>query len=148
MLNKLLGIKGQIVTLKWHKDCKTKKSVLEHIEKNTTAKCIRIGCGYDNLSAVKEGRENGTLPEENAGLAPSLEWEVYPTIIRNKNTGKRYVRVELMPNSKFESEFFMDGASVNKADIEEKLLASEKSRGSMPTVMNIPLENITEVVCG
>lgn len=148
LLERIMNVKGQIVTLKWNKTCKTKKSCEDTITKDTIAKCVRIGCGYDNLSVVKEGRENGELPTENAGLPASLEWEVYPTLLRNKFTGKQFVRVETMSNSIFNSNFYKNGREVSKESILDVLLASEKSRGERPVVMNIPLENITELVCG
>lgn len=39
----------------------------------------------------------------------------------------------------------MNGKVVNKADIEQYMLASEKSKGAMPVVFNIGVENITDI---
>ena len=145
--NAITGIKGQFVSLKWHKTCSTYKNVTENIEKETQAHSVRIGAQYENMQAVKEGRENGNLPSENTGLR-GLEWEVYPYILKNPKTGKEFLRIETTEASTFSSEFFMDGQDVDKESILDKLTANEKkSNDTRPIVMNIPLENILEINC-
>lgn len=143
----ITNVKGQFVSLKWRKVCSTYKNVTENIEKETSAHSVRVGAQYDNMSVVKEGRENGILPTENAGLK-GLEWEVYPYILKNPKTGREFLRIETTETSTFSSEFFMDDEPIEKKYILDKLTASEKnSRGIRPTVMNIPLDNILEVKC-
>lgn len=146
ILNKILSKHGQFTALTWKRKCKTYKGVEDTIEKQTSAHTIRIGCSYDNITATKLGRTDGSLPKENAGLN-GLEWVKYPTLLVNPKTGKQFVRIELVENSKFTTTFYENSTKVEKSSILDKLVASEKSNRSTerPLVMNIPLESIIEI---
>jgi hypothetical protein len=41
--------------------------------------------------------------------------------------------------------YTVNGREVNKADVEQYFLASEKSKGDMPVVMNIKLDTIAYI---
>ena len=79
----------------------------------------------------------------NTGLK-GFEWVNYPTILQNAK-GDKYVRIETNSNTRFESVYRVNGKEVNKADIEQYFLASEKSKGELPVVMNIKIDNISYI---
>ena len=140
-----LNKKGQFASAEWSRPCKTLKSCEHEIVKKTIANNIRIGANYENLQTTKDGRADGTLPSENQGLK-GLEWVNFPVILRNPKTSRYFIRLETTKNSKFKTQYFIDGRETTKAEIEHYLQASEKnSSGEMPTVMNIGFDTITSL---
>jgi uncharacterized alpha/beta hydrolase family protein len=69
----------------------------------------------------------------------------YPYIKTSVKTGKQYAVLTLNKNSKFDTVYTLNGKEVPKAEVEQYLLASEKSKGEMPSVLNIGLDTITEI---
>ena len=139
----LLTRKGQIVTLKTVRELKMKKgaAVVSKISRFQA----RIGCNYDNLAAVKEKREDGTLPSENQGL-PWGEWLVPNYVIEHK--GKLYFRCTAVHNdsSVREATFIDDKGNVITKEVAlENALSSEKSDREELDVFNIVVDNIVEV---
>ena len=133
--------KGQFASAEWSRPCKTLKSCKHEIIKRTVATNVRIGANYENLQTTKDGRADGTLPSENQGLR-GLEWVTFPVVLRNPKTERQFIRLETAKNSKFSTQYFIDGRETTKAEIESLLQASEKSSGEMPTVMNIGVDTI------
>lgn len=74
-----------------------------------------------------------------------MEWVKFPLILKSTKTGKLYLRLSLSKKSKFTTEWTCDDVAVMKSLIEENLLSSEKSHGDMPEVINVALENITDI---
>ena len=108
---------------------------------------MRIGAQYDALKSVQIAKGVNDTNEAhalNTGLK-GFEWENYPTILKSTKTGAQYVRVETNNNTKFESVYRVNGREVNKTDVEQYFLASEKSKGDMPVVMNIKLDTISYI---
>lgn len=133
--------KGQFASAEWSRPCKTLKSCNHEIVKRTIANNVRIGANYENLQTTKEGRADGTLPSENQGLR-GLEWVNFPVVLKNPKTDRQFIRLETAKNSKFITQYFIDGQETSKDEIETYLQASEKSSGEMPTVMNIGIDTI------
>lgn len=143
IIEKALNKKGQFATIAYCRQCKTLKSCNDIILKSTRAKNIRIGAGYDNLKSTIEGRENGTLPAENAGLN-GMQWIKYPVLLQGKSS--QYIRLETSKNTIFETAYYKNGNLVDKKDIENLLFSSEKkSSGEIPTVLNIKVDNIVGI---
>ena len=141
-----LSKKGTFATVKYTKTCKVLKNS-PVITKTTKIFNARIGCSYDNLKIVKENRGVETNAESralNQGLR-GMSYVVYPTILKSDKTGKEYVRLETNKNTRFETVYMVNGKEVPKAEIENYLQSSEKKTGEMPTVMNIGLDDITEI---
>lgn len=139
-----LGKKGTFATVEYTRPVKVKKGCPVEIKKTTVARNVRIGAQYDALKSVQiaKGVSNTKEAHEvNTGLK-GFEWENYPTILKSTKTGAQYVRVETNSNTRFESVYRVNGKEVNKADVEQYFLASEKSKGEMPVVMNIKLDTI------
>lgn len=146
IIKKALEKKGQFATVDYERKCKTLKNAPD-IYKHTKAYNVRIGAEYDALKTTLENKGVDNKEEAHAlnqGLN-GMEYEIYPIILKGKND-RKYVRIETAKNTRFETQYFMNGSKVSKADIEMYLQASEKkSGGDLPTVMNIGLDTITEI---
>ena len=127
------------------KELKTRKGVTDCVEKLTSI-VVRGGIDYDNQALVKEGREDGTLPEENAGL-PWGQWVNFPYHIEHKGTD--YVRFYSASGLAFEPkvEYFLNGEMVDKATIQPLCLASEfPNRQDAPLAMTVKCENVKAIL--
>lgn len=146
IIEKALAKKGTFATVQYSRPVKVKKGS-PMITKVTKARNIRIGAQYDALKAVQVAKGVANTQEAhevNTGLR-GFEWDIYPTVLHSIKTNEQYIRIETNSNSKFDTTYIMDGKVVNKADIEQYMMASEKSRGEMPVVMNIGVKNITDI---
>jgi hypothetical protein len=146
IIEKALAKKGTFATVQYSRPVKVKKGS-PMITKVTKARNIRIGAQYDALKAVQVAKGVANTQEAhevNTGLR-GFEWDIYPTVLHSIKTKEQYIRIETNSNSKFDTTYIMDGKVVNKADIEQYMMASEKSRGEMPVVMNIGVKNITDI---
>lgn len=136
--------KGQFAGMTWQKDLPTRKGVQHKVSKVSQA-VVRFGVEYENLKSTKEGREDGTLPEQNTGL-PWGQWKQYPYIIENK--GNEYLRCTLGANNKIKTSYFIDGNPATKEEVQVICLKSAFSSGAPQSVMNINVENITTLHTG
>lgn len=136
--------KGTIRTLTYSRPMKTRKGVEDIITKTTTMQ-VRFGVRYDNMASTKEGRANGTLPAENAGLAPSLRWVDDNFIVNTKN-GNMLLRVAFANGNKTVTKYYKNGVEVEKTAIMPLCLASETASKTAPSVMSIGVEKIISVI--
>lgn len=140
----LFALKGQIVTLRTMKDCKMRKGEAL-IVKDSTFQC-RVGVNYDNIANVKEKREDGRLPEENAGL-PWGQWVegLFPYVIEHK--GSYYFRCTMLHNehSIHKRRFLRNGIEVSVDEAKAACLASEFKDMSDNDVFCVRVENIMEI---
>jgi hypothetical protein len=142
-----LSKKGTFATVEYSRPVKVKKGCPVEITKTTVARNVRIGAQYDAMKSVQLAKGVQTTAEAhelNTGLK-GFEWVNYPTILKSTKTGANYVRVETNSNTRFESVYRVNGKEVNKADVEQYFLASEKSKGEMPVVMNIKMDSISYI---
>ena len=142
MLELLMSRKGQIVTVTTTRPVRMKKGQAE-VMKTSQFQC-RVGVNYDNIAAVKEGRANGELPAENAGL-PWGEWLEFPYTIGHK--GETYVRCTMLNNGFRRAPVFAlaDGTEVDKETVRLGALASEFREGDDNAVFNIKVSSLVEV---
>ena len=141
-----LSKKGTFATLEYSRPVKVKKGCPVEITKTTVARNVRIGAQYDAMKSVQlaKGVTNTTDAHKlNTGLK-GFEWVNYPTLLQNAK-GDKYVRIETNTNTRFESVYRVNGREVNKADVEQYFLASEKSKGELPVVMNIKMDSINYI---
>lgn len=143
--------KGSNVRAVWHKALKTRKGVEDVVEKVTSV-VVRGGIDYDNMKVVKEGREDGSLPAENAGL-PWGEWAEFPVHITHKGTD--YARfypasgIDISTGNGFvpHVEYFLNGRRAEKTEIESLCLASEfPKRDEEPLCFTIKADNVTAIL--
>lgn len=138
----LMGRKGQIVTITAIRSMKTRKGVLGEILKRSTFQA-QVGINYDNKATVKEKRESGELPAENAGL-PWGKWETYPYVI--EHNGKRYFRFYTVKNDfQRKVSYFLNGAEVAKETIESLCLSSEFREKENLDTFTFPLDGIESI---
>lgn len=119
--------KGANIWVEWERSVKFKKAYDGLPMTKRTRMLCRIGINYDNKAEVKDGRANGELPAQNAGLR-GFEWDTFPTLLKATKTGLLYIRLEsgtfCAPTT---TEFRLaTGEVVVKADYEHAMLASEK----------------------
>ena len=142
-----LAKKGKFATVEYARPCKTLKGSPE-ITKLTKAYNVRIGAEYDALKSTLENKGVETKAEAhelNNGLR-GMEYIEYPVLLKGLKNGKTYIRLETAKNTRFETTYLVNGKPTNKAEIEEFLQASEKSKsGELPSVMNIGAENILKI---
>ena len=137
--------KGSNLSAIFTKTLKTRKGIESKVEKITRI-VVSSGKNYDNQKVVIEGREDGTLPAENAGL-PWGEWVEFPYHISHK--GSDYVRFYPPSGINFQPkvEYFLDGVQVDKSQIQHLCLASEfPNRTEAPLAMTVKAENVKEIL--
>ena len=135
---------GEFHTVEWNKELKTRKGIDAVVTKNTVGKALRVGVAYDNKQAVKTKRELGILPTENKGL-PYGTWRAFPYLI--KHNGKLQLRVTTAQNTRFLTEYFINGVKAERKDIVELVLKSEIGNGDEKQidVFNLKIENIIAI---
>ena len=140
-VHRLMGLRGQLASLRTVRPIKVRKGRAE-ILKDSTFTC-RVGVNYDNIAVVKEGREDGSLPAENAGL-PWGEWLVFPYVIAHK--GNHYFRCTAVHNDNAIPRviYSRNGVEITKAEAMVDGLASEfyEKEGE---VFTVKVESITEI---
>jgi hypothetical protein len=142
-VNYLLAKKGQIVSFHTVRDMKVRKGQ-DPIQKESWF-LARVGVAYDNIQNVKDKREDGRLPEENAGL-PWGQWLEFPYVIGHK--GEEYVRCSTLKNSKVKGRvvYTRHGVEISRDEAVRACLASEfKERNDDSDVFNIKASSILEV---
>lgn len=143
--------KGQNLNAVFGKELKTRKGVSDLVEKVTTL-TIRGGIDYENTKAVQEGREDGSLPSENAGL-PWGQWVQFPYHIAHKETD--YCRfypasgVDISTGGEFvpHVEYYLNGELTTKQVIEPLCLASEfPKHNEKPLCYTIKADNVKAIL--
>lgn len=145
-------LKGQNIRVKWVRPVKVKKGQTVYF-KETSGK-FSAGFPYDNMGKVQEGRENGELPSENAGL-PWGHWMDFPYLIGHK--GKIYIRLyppsenrsmkenvkKSIPKVRF---LTADGVEVSPEVVKAAALASEfPKEKTEPLCFTVDADNIVEI---
>jgi hypothetical protein len=141
-ITELLNKKGQFVSLGTKRPLKVKKGQTP-IEK-VSQFVARIGVEYDNMQSVKDKRESGELPEENAGL-PWGEWVKYPYLISHKN--EFYIRCSTTKNGsqKAKTHYYREGLEISIDDAKSAALASEFREKDNLDVFTIKVSSIIEI---
>jgi len=85
--------KGANIVCEWKRPCKIyKRGEQADIEKHVRT-VGRVGIDYDEMQEVKQGRAEGSLPAENAGLPAWQKWVVFPFLLAHKTKGTKYIRL-------------------------------------------------------
>ena len=143
MLDTLMQRKGQIATITTERPLRVRKGQ-PPITKISTFQC-RVGVDYDNIQTVREKRESGELPEENAGL-PWGKWITFPYVI--EHSGTYYFRcTRIRNNFRPRTTYIREGAIISREEAEAAALASEfRQTESDNEVFNIKVSSIRDVV--
>lgn len=141
----LAAHKGQNLPVVFERPLKTRKGVEDVIVKRSRV-IVRGGIQYDNMAIVIEGRDNGTLPAENAGL-PWGEWVSFPYHIAHK--GQDYARFYGASGLDFSAhvEFYRNGSPVSREEVEPLCLKSEFTPRdpNAPEVFTVKAENVVQI---
>jgi hypothetical protein len=144
LVETLLSLKGQIVTLttarevKYRKDSPTAQTI-----KVSTFQC-RMGVNYDNLKVVQEKREDGSLPAENAGLN-GMEWVQFPHLLRGIKSGTYQMRCTRFNGNASKVAFVRNGEEISREDALVGTLASEQPKDTPSEVFNVTVNSITHI---
>jgi hypothetical protein len=140
------GRKGANLSVVIVKPLKTKRVHAGNVVEKKTNLVIRGGVEYDNLSVVKEGREDGSLPDQNQGL-PWGEWAEYPLHITHK--GSDYARFYPASGIQFPvtTSYFLNGVEVSKDAVKDLCLSSEfPTHKDEPLCYTIKAENVRDII--
>ena len=143
-INAVKNRKGANLKAIWQRPMKTRKGVLENVQKRVTA-VVRGGVEYDNIGAVIEARADGDLPAVNAGL-PWGEWANYPYHISHK--GQDYARMYAASGIEFKphATYLLDGIEVTREVVEPLVLASEfRKEDDAPVCFTIKCDNLIAI---
>lgn len=132
------GQNGSFRSMVMERPLKTKKAYADEVLTKRTETVVRLGVDYDNIKNVKMKRENGELPEKNAGLQWG-EWESFPYIVKHKD--KKYLRCATSKGNTPITTYYRNGKKVSFEEIENMLLASEKT-SKEKDVFSVDIENI------
>ena len=95
------------------------------------------------MKSTKQGRADGSLPAENAGLK-------YGRYIKGEekyfieHNGQIYLRVSSSPN-KSRVTYLVNGIPTDEQEVKAMCLKSEFRDGEKPSVYNVKIENIISV---
>jgi hypothetical protein len=133
-----LTVKGQFFSIVWRRPMKTRKGTTSLIEKMVSG-VFRAGIDYDNKQSVQDKRESGELPAVNQGL-PWGQWLVFPHIISHK--GNLYLRIYPANANQVRAEYFLNGESARREEIEPLCLASEFAERGEVECMTVTLSHV------
>lgn len=133
-----LSVKGQFFSIVWRRPMKTRKGTESLVEKMVSG-VFRAGIDYDNKQSVQEKRESGELPATNQGL-PWGQWLVFPHVISHK--GNLYLRIYPANANQVKAEYFLNGESARREEIEPLCLASEFQERASVECMTVTLSHV------
>lgn len=135
---KLTAAKGKFVTIYTERPVKTRKGVTDVIMKYTRMSGLRPAVEYDSTAAVKQGRADGSLPAENAGLQGKEHIGEDQLFLKSQKSGEVLVNLQVTKAFKSVSEYTFNGKPVEKAELQGMVLASELGGSSGPTLVIHP----------
>lgn len=120
---------------------RTRAGVSATVTKEVRA-TVRAGISHDARQAVREARESGAAPAENAGLPWGI-WSAFPYVISHK--GEDYVRLYPVPNSRPRVRYRVNGAVATREQVESLCIASEFRESSACDCYTLNLRNLRRV---
>jgi len=144
ILNGLNGA-GQFVPVSWESDVAVAAPHKGHTVRKAVSGVFRSGITYDNMGDVIEGREDGTLPAENAGL-PWGEWIVFPYHVGHK--GADYVRLYPAKGAKVTATYTVDGRPATREEVLGMMTPSARAKaenGETPLCFTLKAANVVSV---
>jgi len=138
--------KGANIIVEWTRPVKLRKAYKGMPLTVSKSMLCRLGVQYDNTAATKQGRDDGSLPATNAGLK-GVEWIQFPILLKAVKSQKIQLRLQAGTFNSFKTEnvYKLDNQTVEKADWEHTMLASETKKRAAPTAFNIGIEAITRI---
>ena len=112
--------KGANIVVEWNRTLKPlKTSGCSDTIVKSTRMVGRIGIDYDNIQTVKDKRESGELPAENAGLKGMI-WIEPPYLLQSEKSGRLLLRLYngTSKTIKPEVHFFRNGVEVERNSLQ------------------------------
>jgi hypothetical protein len=137
--------KGAFATVTTFRAAKCRKGS-PLVEKRSTSQ-MRLGHSYENQASTKEAREEGRekMDADKLWHEPATDIDGNRNLLRrHKTTGQLYLVGQSTGNRPV-TVWYRDGVEVAKEEIEDFLLASEKSDGTTPDYTFHKLENVEAV---
>lgn len=138
---------GQFVNIETAKELKVRAGFRGNKVVKFSHKTVRFGCQYENLHSTIEGRADGSLPAENAGL-PWGNWKPGEENYIVEHKGNTYLRCATSPN-KSKNIYVINGVLSTKEAAEMMCLASEfpKAREGekKPSVLCVNTDSIVTI---
>ena len=141
------GKAGQFLSVTWTTTVTPAAAYKGTTITKTTTATVRTGVTYDNTADTIAGREDGTLPSENAGL-PWGSWVRFPYHISHKGTD--YVRLYLLADHVPTSAYTIDGTPASKSDVLALVTPSKAREMTTPPArdlltLTVKAENIDRI---
>ena len=140
-----LNAPGAFVRVSWESDVAVAAAHKNHAVRKSVTAVVRSGITYDNVGDVIVGREDGTLPAENAGL-PWGEWIVYPLHVAHK--GADYVRLYPAKGGKVTATYTVDGREATREEVLAMMTPSARAKaedGEAPLCFTVKAANVVAV---
>lgn len=109
------------------------------VTKVTKVANIQFGVNYENKVNAERKRQ-GQSADFVAGGLHGCEWVSFPCIIRSLKDGKMQMRVTCTANTKFNTEYFVDGRKATSEEIE--VINKYTPKRDSIEVFNITIEKI------
>ena len=140
-----LNAPGAFVKVSWQSPVTVAAANKHHDVRKSVTAVVRSGITYDNVGDVIAGREDGTLPEENAGL-PWGEWVTFPLHIAHK--GADYVRLYPAKGGKVTATYTVDGREASRDEVLSMMTPGARAKaenGETPLCFTVKAENVVGV---
>lgn len=135
---------GQFVNIETAKELKVRAGYKGNKVVKFSHKTVRFGVSYDKQKSTIEGRADGSLPAENAGL-PWGNWKAGEENYIVEHKGNTYLRCATSPN-KSKNTYLINGVLSTKEAAEMMCLASEFKQGDkVPSVLCINTDSIVTI---
>ena len=143
-----LNAPGTFVKVSWQSPVTVAAANKHHDVRKSVTAVVRSGITYDNVGDVIAGREDGTLPAENAGLPDWQEWVIFPYHLRHTSKGTDYVRLYPAKGGKVMATYTVDGREASRDEVLAMMTPSARAKaenGETPLCFNVKAENVVGV---
>ena len=140
-----LNAPGAFVKVSWESDVAVAAAHKAHKVRKAVTAVVRSGITYDNVGDVIAGRDDGTLPAENAGL-PWGEWITYPLHVAHKGTD--YVRLYPAKGGKVTATYTIDGREATREEVLAMMTPSARAKAEdseAPLCFTVKAANVVGV---
>jgi hypothetical protein len=138
-VHKLFAMRGSFVRLVLERTMKVRKGKEEIVKHSECT--VRVNCEYENLSTVKEMREEG---KEKGEMAWG-NWLVYPILKEHK--GNYYIRCAAVNGNEHcvpKVSFFRNGVEIDREIAKADCLASEFYEKDL-IVFDVKISNVVSI---
>ena len=140
-----LNAPGAFIRVSWEGDVAVAAAYKGHAVRKSVTAVVRSGITYDNVGDVIAGRDDGTLPAENAGL-PWGAWVTFPLHIAHK--GADYVRLYPAKGGRVTATYTVDGREATRDEVLAMMTPSARAKAEdseTPLCFTVKAANVVGV---